>query len=106
MIRRLFIAGITINKARERAVEYRRRPLIGEPGLHPCPLRTAPGSERVMVIGVDIELNDRRAIAKRDRFFSGPPPRDLGAVFRSLFPLEARCLARLTRHPTFPPRQA
>src|ERR1700730_6219033 len=105
VIWRVFIAQIKINQAGECAVEYRRRPLIGEPGLHFCPFRTAPLGDRRVVIGVDVELNDRRTVAERDSFFSCPPPRDPGTVFGPLFPLEARCVARLTRHPTFPPRQ-
>src|SRR4051794_17882720 len=55
---RVFIAQIKINQAGEGAVEYWRRPLIGKPGLHFCPFRTAPLGERVMVMGIDIELND------------------------------------------------
>src|SRR5215469_14477191 len=105
MIRRLFIPGVTINQAGERAIKYRRRSLTGEPGLHFCPFGSAPRRERGMVIGVVVELNYRRTVSKRYCFLSGSPARDLGAIFRPLFPLETRCFAWLTRHPTFPPGQ-
>src|SRR5689334_1045389 len=51
---RVFIAQIKINQAGEGAVEYWCRPLVGEPGLHFFPFRTAPLRERGMVIGVDV----------------------------------------------------
>ena len=87
IIRRFFITGVKVNEAGERAVKYQRRPLIGEPGLHFCPFRTAPLRECGIVIGVDVELDYRRALAEGYCFFSGPPTRDPGAVLGPLFPL-------------------
>src|SRR5690348_12682729 len=83
---RVFIGRVKINQAGERAVKYRRRPLVCEPNLHSCPFRAAPLGERGLVIGVEVELNYRRAVAERYCFFSGPPTRESGAVFGPLFP--------------------
>src|ERR1700757_5249062 len=76
VIWRVLITQIKINQTGECAIEYPRGPLIGEPGLHFCPFGTAALRDRRVVIGVDVELNDRRTVAERDCFFSGSPARD------------------------------
>src|SRR6516164_1978666 len=65
VIWRIFTAQIEINQTGERAVEDWRRPLIGEPSLHLSPFLTASLGDCCVVIGVDLELNDRRTVDER-----------------------------------------
>src|SRR5215469_14262637 len=104
VIWRVFITPIKVNQTCQRAVELGRRPFVGEPSLHFCPLFAAPLFDCREVTGVGVELDDRRTVSECDRFFSGSPTRDSDAILRPLFPFVARCIARLTGHPTFPLR--
>src|SRR5215469_15111514 len=104
VIWRVFITPIKVNQTCQRAVELGRRPFVDEPSLHFCPLFATPLFNCREVTGVGLELYDRRTVSECDRFFSGSPMRDSDAILCTFFPFEARCISRLTGHPTFPLR--